>query len=265
MIININYFYRRMNWGVYSVVVVSLLCYFWWNMYDNYGKGINFYDVLITSSEVLTYSYAIIPSYLVIITSTISFRKNHLFFLFRFKSRLDYFIHILTQLVLSTTTFILIVILTIFASSLFTLSFKNEWSFYAVNYYAVHEPFLTQHSPLLYAAITFLLLWCCLFVLGLLFFTILLLTQNAVVAIFFILLVDLLNVGVAIGQIDALYPYVFINYLDMFLFIYAYDLSKTAIPLQIFLYWFILVSLLYIVCRFVVKHVDLNEKGVNKE
>ena len=126
MMNSLKFFYHTMNWKVYSGVVAALLCFFWWNMYDNYGQGINLYDMLIKPSEVLTYSYVIIPSYLVIVASTISFKKNSHAFLLRFKSRLDYFKHILTQLLFATTTFLFIVIVTICSPSLLTLSFKNE-------------------------------------------------------------------------------------------------------------------------------------------
>ena len=265
MMNSLKFFYHTMNWKVYSGVAAALLCFFWWSMYDNYEQGINLYDMLIKPSELLTYSYTIIPAYLVIVASTISFKKNYHAFLLRFKSRLDYFKHILTQLLFATTTFLFIVIVTICSPSLLTLSFKNEWSVYATKYYALHEPFLTQHSPFLYVAITLLLLWIFLFILGLLFFAVLLLTKNTIIALIFVLLVDILNVGVSIAHIEALYPFVFINYLDMFQFIYAYDLSRTAIPLQIFIYWLILFTLFYTICRFVVKRVDFNEKSVSNE
>jgi hypothetical protein len=161
------------------------------------------------------------------------------------------------------TKFLVLIIGVVVTLSLFFLSFRNEWSVFAQNYYKKNQSFLDDYSPLLYIINSFLLLWLFLFFLGLLYFLLLLSTKNTAISFIGVILMVFANMAITINHFEILSSIFFTKHLDFVQYIYANKDPYSLFPIGMYVYWIFLLLLLYGLGYKVIHKIDLDlNKGV---
>lgn len=257
---NLQLFKYNYNNKIYFSIVILLSMYFLKCLIEDVQGIKNVYDFMMRSTDLLTLSYSIIPTFSILIATSLSMGKVQDYFIFRFKCRITYYHKIISYIGLITTTFIFTLSGILLGLSFFSLSFKNQWSQYAIEHFVYHKVFLENFSPLHYVIISMLLLWLLLFLLGITFYIFILLTKNIIFSLVIILLIDILNVAVTIGKFDFLYPYFFTNNVNIMQYIYMTNAKLNNFPYSIFIYWIILIIIIYLFGRLLINKVDLNLK-----
>ncbi|WP_341302690.1 hypothetical protein MHB44_10315 [Lysinibacillus sp. FSL H8-0500] len=217
----------------------------------------NVYDLLMKITGFLPLSYIMIPTFLIIITVHFSAGEVQNYIAFRFKSKRQWYQMNVIFIAQLTAIFSLTVVGIMLLQSAFILSFKNNWSEFALSYYKNHATFLSNYSPMLYSIVTIILLWLILFLLGLIYFLIFLWTKKTMISFMVVFIVNLLNVAITLGKFDGISRYLFTDHVNIIQYIYRFNLSQQHFPYSIVLYWIFLIFSIYLMGLFIVNRVDI--------
>ena len=197
-----NLFFTRIN-----IFIVFLFLFTLYSMQltkiSKEETGINVYDFFIQLTDYLTFSYMIVPLFLVILTTYFFTGDITNYLTFRFKTKYSWYVYYL-KFILKISCFFLFLILVIMVFQsiyMFSLSdFANTWSLYSENYYAYFKASLRKISPLFYISFSFLLMFLQLWVLGLMFLNFFILLKNSIFSFIFTYAVYLLNLIVIVNK-----------------------------------------------------------------
>lgn len=220
--------------------------------------GTNFYDFIIQLTDYLTFSYMIVPLFLILLPCC--FFEGHFtnYLTFRFKTKYKWYSYYIKLTIFISCLFLssIIIILLFQSVFLFDLSeFKDSWSFYSQNYYAYFESFLSKTSPLFYILVSFVLMFLQLWVLALLFLNFYIISKNSIFSSIFTFAVYLINLIVIVNKIDNYYPFTF--YFHTNIFNYLYLKSETQFTYTIFSFWIVWIIILIVVGLIILQKTDL--------
>lgn len=251
------------HFKLYLAITTIFTIYFLMNLFEAITIQKNMYDFMIHFTNILTVSYVIVPLFLIVLTSGLSTNNLNNLILLRYKKKAVYYNVALKSIFFLVTKFWLLIIGILVALSLFPLSFRNEWSVFAQNYFKEFQFFLDHYSPLLYVVHSFLLLWCFLLFLGLLYFLLLLLTKSTAISLISIIILVVANIAISINHLELLSRIFFTKHLDFVQYIYANKNSYLSLPIGVYAYWIVLFLLLYGLGYRMIHKLDLDlKKGV---
>lgn len=251
------------HFKIYLAITPILTIYFLIDLFEAITIQKNMYDFLVHFTNLLTVSYVIIPLFLIVLTSGLSTNNLNNLILLRYKKKSTYYNAALKSIFFLVTKFWLLLIGILLVLSLFSLSFRNEWSVFAQNYFKDFQLFLDNYSPLLYAVHSFLLLWCFLLFLGLLYFLLLLLTKSTAISLISVVVLVVANIAISISRLELLGHIFFTKRLDFVQYIYTHKDSYLSLPIGIYAYWIVLLLLLYGLGYRMIHKLDLDlKKGV---
>lgn len=166
---------------------------------------------------------------------------------------------IIKSIVMMVSQFIGLLSIIHLALSVFSLSFRNEWSVYAVEYYKNNHFVLDNYTPAFYLLYSLLLLWLFLLFIGIVYFILLLITKNTSIALIIIIILVVLNIAISISHIGILTNVFFTKHLDIAQYIYNHKSSDFSLLYNIYLYWGILLIASYFLGYVLIHRVDLDE------
>lgn len=250
-------FFIRVKNNMIFISLIFLYCMYLFvlnidrNIYELYHELTNF----------LTFSYIIFPLYLLFIISFFSLDsiRNHMFF--RFRSKQHWYHKNIASIALLVTSFIFLWLGILFFLSVFVVDFIPVWSdsFLKQNY--VSADLLLEISPIAYTLTNLILLWLILFLFGLIFYTLLILSKSKYISICGVLLIELINIVITLGKINILLGYSFTTYMNPLSYMINKQTNQMyAFPFEIFLYWILWIICIYAVGRFMVAKVDFDFK-----
>lgn len=255
--------YPDTHFKIYLAIAAVLTVYLILQLLEAITMQKNMYDFMLYITNTLTVSYVIAPLFLIVLTSRLSANNLNNFILLRYKKKSAYYHAALKSVFFLATKFLGLIIGVVVALSLFSLSFRNEWSVFAQNYFKEFQSFLDNYSPLIYMVNSMLLLWCFLLFLGLLYFLLLLLTKNTAISLIGVIVMVVANMAVTISHVEILSRIFFTKHLDFVQYIYANEISDSLFPIGMYAYWIFLLFLLYGIGYKLIHKIDLDlEKGV---
>ena len=222
----------------------------------------NVYDLLVQMTAFHPLSYIIIPTFLIIVTVHFSIGEIQNYVIFRYKNKRNWYRMNVVLIAQLAAIFTITVVGIMLVQSLFVFSFANEWSNYALDFYKYHADFLANYPPMLYTAVTVILLWLFLFFLGLLYYLISLWTRKPILSFMFVFSLNLINIAVTLGGLERLSPFFFTSHIDIMQYMYQFGLNQQSFPYSIFQYWIILITITYFIGLLIVNKLDVHvEKG----
>ncbi|MBM7541205.1 hypothetical protein [Amphibacillus cookii] len=226
----------------------------------------NFYDFAIETTEFLSLSYIVIPTYLIILTTHFSVGNIQNYFAFRCSNRYAWYKINLKAVAIVTTVFTFVILAIPLLLATFVFDFANHWSDFALNFYSYHSIFLQHVSPVFYLIGTFSLLWLLLFCLGLVFYLVYLTFRRPFIAVIVILLLNIINISATASRMDWLSRFFWTKRVSIFEYIYMTEANQHMFPFQIFLYWLLLIGFFYGLGYLIVHKTDLDTyRGENND
>lgn len=251
------------HFKTYLAITTIITVYFLMYLFEAITMQINMYDFMMYITNILTVSYVITPLFLIVLTSSLSANSLNNLILLRYKKKSAYYNAAVKSVLFLVTKFLVLIIGVVVTLSLFSLSFRNEWSVFAQNYFKEYQSFLNNYSPLLYIVNSLLLLWLFLLFLGLLYFLLLLLTKNTAISIIGVIVMVVANMAITISDLEILSRIFFTKHLDFVQYIYANKIPYSLFPIGMYVYWISLLLILYGFGYKMIHKVDLDlEKGV---
>ena len=253
-------FTSRLNINIFIFFILALFCLTLIISTKKEQLDTNVFDLLLKITDFLPISHMIIPLFLIVMTAHFHTGEVNNYLIFRFTNKRHWYRTNVVRIAQLATVFCFAILAIMLMQSLFILSFKNNWSEFSLEYYEYFTVFLTNYSPLSYTTATVMILWLFLFLLGLIFYILLLWTKNSILSFLFVYLLNLINIAVTLGKVDSLSPFFFTSHLSIMQYIYKSGLSQENFPYSIFLYWFILIIIAFLIGWLIVGKVDLNFK-----
>lgn len=255
--------YNDIHFKIYLAITTIITVYFLMYLFEAITMQKNMYDFMMYITNILTVSYVIAPLFLIVLTSSLSANSLNNLILIRHKKKSIYYNAALKSVFFLVTKFLVLIIGVVVTLSLFSLSFRNEWSVFSQNYFKEFQSFLDNYSPLLYIVNSLLLLWLFLLFLGLLYFLLLLLTKNTAIAFIGVIVMVVANMAITISHLEILSRIFFTKHLDFVQYIYANKIPYSLFPIGMYVYWIFLLLLLYGLGYKMIHKIDLDlEKGV---
>lgn len=245
---------------IYLAIAIILAIYFSIYLFDAIPMQKNIYDFIMHTTDILTVSYVIVPLFLIVLVNSLSTNSLNSLLLLRYQKKSSYYNTTLKSILFVVTKFLFLLIGTITALSLFSLSFQNEWSVFAKNYFKNFPQFLDYYSPLLYLVNSLILLWLFLLFLGFLYFILLLFTKNTAFSLIGTIIVIVANMAVTISHLELVSSFFFTKHLDFVQYIYINKMASSSFPFELYLYWIILLLILYILGYKLIHKLDLDLK-----
>jgi hypothetical protein len=260
---NFKMAYNDIHFKIYLAITTILTVYFLMDLFEAITIQKNMYDFMVHITNILTVSYVIVPFFLIVLSSNLSANSMNNLILLRYNKKSTYYNAVLTSIFFLVTKFLVLIMGIVVTLSLFSLSFRNEWSVFAQNYFKEFQSFLDNYSPLLYVANSLLLLWCFLLFFGLLYFLLLLFTKNTAISLIGVIVLVVANMAITISHLEILSRIFFTKYLDFVQYIYANKIPYSLFPIGMYVYWIFLLLLLYGLGYRMIHKLDLDlKKGV---
>lgn len=252
--------YHDAPFKVYLAIAIIVAIYFLIYLFEAILMQKNIYDFMMHTTDILTVSYVIVPLFLIVLVNSLSTKSLNSLLLLRYQKKSSYYNITIKSILFVVTKFLFLLIGTITALSLFSLSFQNEWSTFAKKYFKNFPLFLDYYSPLLYLVNSLILLWLFLLFLGFLYFILLLFTKNTAFSLIGTIIVIVANMAVTISHLEFVSRFFFTKHLDFVQYIYINKMAYSLFPFELYLYWLILLLLLYILGFKLIHKLDLDLK-----
>lgn len=225
----------------------------------------NLADLFLSVIEFHALSYFITPIFLIAITSFLSLGQIQTYLIFRFKCKKEWYNTNVILIAKFVTLFCLYLLVLISLEALFVLNFENQWSKFAVQFYTSHIEFLSAFNPIVIIITSFLLLWCYFFLLSLIYYVIYLIGGKIIVAFFALFALNSINIGVKLSQLESISYYFFYNRVNVFQYLYMTHSKQDSLPVEMFLYWILLIIVIYLLGYFIINKLDIDTmKGIKK-
>lgn len=252
--------YHDAPFKIYLAIAIIIAIYFLIYLFEAIPMQKNMYDFMMHMTNILTVSYVIVPLFLIVLASSLSTNSLNNLLLLRYQKKSSYYNTTLKSIFFVVTKFLVLLIGIVAALSLFSLSFRNEWSVFAKKYFKNFPLFLDYYSPLFYLVNSLILLWLFLLFLGFVYFILLLLTKNTAISLIGMIVMIVANMAITISHLELISRIFFTKNLDFAQYIYAHKMPYSLFPFELYLYWIILLLILYILGYKIIHKLDLDLK-----